>query len=74
MIFELFRESIGVLRWKLCRALDVKSLQVDERFLAGKKIFMSRNKTFAQPKQFKGKVTAEAVTAAYSELAVLATP
>lgn len=71
---ELFRESIGVLRGQLCKALDVKSLQVDERFLAGKNIFMSRKKVFAQPRQFKGKITAEDVTAAYSELVVLATP
>lgn len=71
---ELFRESIGVMRGKLCKVLNVKSLQVDERFLAGKNIFLSRKKAFAQPKQFKGKVTAEDVTAAYSELAVLATP
>ena len=71
---ELFRESIGALRGQLCRALNVKSLQVDERFLAGKNLFMSRKKTFAQPKQFKGKVTPEDITAAYSELAVLATP
>lgn len=71
---ELFRESIGVMRGKLCRALNVKSLQVDERFMQGKPLLMSRKKAFSQPKQFKGKIAAENITAAYSELAVLATP
>lgn len=70
---ELFRESIGVLRGALCRALDVKSLQVDERFLGGMKLFLSRKKAFSQPKQFKGNISAQDVTAAYSELVVLAT-
>ncbi|KEQ18303.1 GNAT family protein [Endozoicomonas numazuensis] len=71
---ELFRESIAQVRWRLCKEIDVKSLQVDERFLEGKKLLLSRLKHFPQPKQYKGSIPAERVNASYSELVVLATP
>ncbi|WP_062263184.1 GNAT family N-acetyltransferase [Endozoicomonas arenosclerae] len=71
---ELFRETISQIRWRLCMSIDVKGLQVDERFLAGKKMVLSRLKYFAQPKQYRGKIPVEKVNASYSELIVLATP
>ena len=71
---ELFRKAIGATNRSICKAIDVKSLQVDERFLGEKKIFLSRKKMFSQPKQVRGKLSPLLVNAAYSELSVLATP
>ncbi len=71
---ELFRETIGQIRWKLCMTLGVKGLQVDERFLGGRKLMLSRLKHFSQPKQYRGNLPADRVNASYSELVVLATP
>ena len=71
---ELFRESIAAVSRKICKEIEVKSLQVDERYLDGKKINFSRKKAFSQPKQVKGKVDYSKVDGAYSELVILATP
>ncbi|WP_422135773.1 hypothetical protein [Endozoicomonas sp. ALD040] len=70
---ELFRETISQVRWPLCKALSVKALQVDERWLAGKRLLLSRLKRFSQPKQYRGSIPADRVNASYSELVVLAT-
>ncbi|WP_252178065.1 GNAT family N-acetyltransferase [Endozoicomonas sp. 4G] len=70
---ELFRETIGQASRPLCKAMSVRGLQVDERFLAGKKLLLSRSKQFSQPKQYKGSISAGGVNASYSELVVLAT-
>ena len=71
---ELFRKAVGATCGSICKRIDVKSLQVDERFLGGQKILLSRKKMFSQPKQVRGKLPALQVNAAYSELSVLATP
>ncbi|MGI9274945.1 MAG: hypothetical protein ACR2PT_08880 [Endozoicomonas sp.] len=70
----LFRKNISGFRRALCKDMDVDTLQVDERFLAGEKLMFSRQKTFAQPKQVRGELTGIEVSGAYSELAILATP
>ena len=71
---DFFRKNIGGFRGGLCKILDVKTLQVDERFLGGRKLTGSRQKAFAQPKQVRGDLAGIEVSGAYSELAVLATP
>lgn len=71
---ELFKEAASAISKKLCREMGVKSLQVDERFLEGVKLFMSRTKVFPQAKQVKGNISLQKVDGAYSELTVLATP
>ena len=42
---ELFRKGITAMCRSICKKVDVKSLQVDERFLAGQKIMLSRKKS-----------------------------
>ena len=69
---ELFSKAVGVTCGSICKSIGVKSLQVDERFMAGQKILLSRRKVFPQPKQVRGKLSALQVNAAYSELSVLA--
>ncbi len=71
---ELFKEAVSAISRRLCREMGVKSLQVDERFLEGVKLFMSRTKIFPQGKQVKGNISLQKVDGAYSELTVLATP
>ncbi|AMO54706.1 hypothetical protein GZ77_24115 [Endozoicomonas montiporae] len=70
---ELFRKAIGAVSRTICKSINVKSLQVDERFLEGQKILLSRKKAFSQPKQVRGLLPPVLVDAAYSELSVLAT-
>ncbi|MRI31600.1 hypothetical protein EOPP23_01155 [Endozoicomonas sp. OPT23] len=71
---EFFQRVIGKVCRKVCRAIDVNSLQVDERFLAGKSVLLSRKKCFPQEKQAKGALSDMLIDGAYSELSVLATP
>ncbi len=72
---DWFRDHIGGFRYQLLAALGMKTLQLDERLLQGKKIFLSRRKVFEQPKQYRSaNLACEDIDALYSELAVLATP
>ena len=70
----LFREAIGSVRGKLCKALEVKSLQIDERMLGASSMLLTRTKGFAQAKQYRGDINPELISGAYSELSILATP
>lgn len=70
-----FRDQLPRLRGPLLRRLDCRTLQVDERFLAGRRIGLSRAKVFDQPKQYRSReLDPLDIDALYSELAVLATP
>ncbi len=60
--------------WPICKAMSVRALQADERWLAGKRLLLSRLKFFSQQKQYRGSISADKVNASYSGLVVLATP
>lgn len=69
-----FRRHVSAFRRALLNALGLRTLQVDERFLQQKKLFLSRAKVFDQPKQFRSReLGGDDIDALYSELAVLAT-
>ena len=70
-----FRAHVSRFRHALLATLGMKTLQVDERFLAGMRILGSRAKVFDQPKQFRSRaLDVMDIDALYSELVVLATP
>lgn len=69
-----FRAHAGKLRHALLSTLELRTMQVDERFLEGRRIAFSRTKVFDQPKQFRSQELAvDDIDALYSELVVLAT-
>lgn len=69
---EMFRTCLDAIRNQLCRQLKIASFRVEERFLQGKPLPLTRHRKLSQPRLFRSpSLNPTDVDALYSELLVL---